>query len=76
MSVFLTILMIIAGLVMVGSILLMSPKGGGLGFGMAGASAGNGNYGSSKNLETRLRKIAFGSAILFVLLCIILPYTF
>ncbi|MFA5748102.1 MAG: preprotein translocase subunit SecG [Candidatus Absconditabacterales bacterium] len=68
----LIILMILAGLILIGSVLLMSPKGG-LGLGIGGMSGG-GEYGSKKSLEGKLKNFAIVSSIIFVLLCVALPY--
>lgn len=65
--------MVVAGIVFVGSVLLMSPKWGiwlGIGW-MSGAS----EYGSKKTLETKLKKVAVIAGILFVIIALILPYT-
>lgn len=67
------ILLIISGILFVGSVLLMSPKGW-LGAGIAGASGG-GDYGSKKSVETTLKKVAIITAIIFVATVIALPYT-
>jgi protein translocase SecG subunit len=73
MHTFLVILMVLAGIVFVGSVLLMSPKWGiGLGIGgMSGAS----EYWSKKSLETKLKKVAVVAWVLFVIIALILPYT-
>jgi protein translocase SecG subunit len=73
MRTLLIIVMILAGIVFVGSVLLMSPKGG-IGLGIGGMS-GAGEYGSKKSLEGKLKKVALISIIIFVLMCLILPYT-
>lgn len=71
----LTITLILLGILFVLSVLMMNPKGGGLGMGMGGASAAGGSdYGSKKSLEFRLKIVATVSAIAFVLVTIILPY--
>jgi protein translocase SecG subunit len=72
MYVFLIILMILAGIVFVGSVLLMSPKGG-IGMGIGGLS-GASEYGSKKSLETKLKKVAIIFGVLFILIAVILPY--
>ena len=73
MRTFLIVIMILAGIVFLGSVLLMSPKGG-IGLGIGGLSGGN-EYGSKKSLETKLKKVAVISIALFVLIALILPYT-
>jgi len=73
MRTLLIILMIIAGVVFVGSVLLMSPKWG-IGLGIGGLSGAN-EYGSKKSLETKLKKVAVISVVIFVLIALILPYT-
>ena len=69
----LVILMIISGIVFVGSVLLMSPKGG-IGLGIGGFGGGN-EYGSKKSLEGKIKYVAIVASILFVLSSIILPYS-
>lgn len=73
MRTFLIILMILAGIVFVGSVLLMSPKGGiGLGiWWMSGVS----EYGSKKSLEGKLKNVAIVSGVIFIIISLILPYT-
>lgn len=72
MHALLTIIMILAGIIFVGSVLLMSPKGG-LGLGIGGMS-GMSEYGSKKTMEGKLKKIAVVSIVVFILIAIILPY--
>lgn len=67
-------LMVITGIVFIASVLLQSPKGGGLGLGIGGASASGNEYGSKKTMESKLQKIAIISACIFVILCLFLPY--
>ncbi len=75
MKTFLTVALILLGIVFILSVLMMNPKGGGLGMGMGGASAAGGNdYGSKKSLEFKLKIVATVCAIAFVLVAIILPY--
>lgn len=66
--------MIIAGIVFVASVLLQSPKGGGLGLGFGGGNAGGNEYGSKKTMESKLQRTAVVSGILFVLAIVLLPY--
>ena len=73
MRIALIVLMIAAGIVFVGSVLLMSPKGG-IGLGIGGLAGGS-DYGSKKSLETNLKKVAIISVIIFVLVALVLPYT-
>ena len=66
--------MIIAGIVFVASVLLQSPKGGGLGLGFGGGNTGGNEYGSKKTMESKLQRTAVVSGILFVLAIVLLPY--
>ena len=68
------ILLILTGIVFIGSVLLQSPKGGGIWMGIGGASAGGNEYGSKKTMEGKLKKIALISGILFVIIVLFLPY--
>lgn len=70
----LIIAMILIGIVFIVSVLLQSPKGGGIGMGIGGASAGGNEYGSKKTMEGKLKKIALISGILFVIIVLFLPY--
>lgn len=54
----LIVLMILTGIVFITSVLLQSPKWGGIGMGIGGASAGGNEYGSKKTMEGKLKKIA------------------
>lgn len=74
MKTFLIALLIIDGIVFIASVLLQSPKWGGLGLGIGGASAGGNEYGSKKTMETKLQKVALVTMILFVLGIFFLPY--
>lgn len=73
MHIFLTIVLVITGITFVGSVLLMSPKGG-LGLGIGWMAGGN-EYGSKKTLENKLKKVAVVSGVVFLLIALILPYT-
>jgi len=73
MYVGLVILMILSGIIFIGSVLLMSPKGG-IGLGIGGFAGGN-EYGSKKSLEGKIKYVAMISGALFVLASIILPYS-
>ena len=66
--------MILVGIVFIASVLLQSPKGGGIGMGIGGASAGGNEYGSKKTMEGKFKKIALISGILFVIIVLFLPY--
>ena len=68
------ILLILTVIVFIGSVLLQSPKGGGIWMGIGGASAGGNEYGSKKTMEGKLKKIALISGILFVIIVLFLPY--
>lgn len=65
--------MILSGITFIGSVLLMSPKGG-IGLGIGGFGWGN-EYGSKKSLEGKIKKIAVVAGIIFVLVSVILPYS-
>lgn len=67
-------LLILDGIIFMGSVLLQSPKGGGLGLGIGGAAAGGNEYGSKKTMEGKLQTVAIVTAIIFVLICVFLPY--
>jgi protein translocase SecG subunit len=73
MRIALTIIMIIAGLLLIWSVLLMSPKGW-LWLGLWWMS-NSGEYGSKKTIEGTLKKVALISSILFAITALILPYT-
>lgn len=66
-------LLIISGIVFVGSVLLMSPKWG-IGLWIGGFGGGN-EYGSKKSLEGRIKKVAIVSSLVFVVISLLLPYT-
>lgn len=70
----LIIAMVLTGVVFIASVLLQSPKGGGIGMGLGGASAGGNEYGSQKTIEGKLKKVAMISGILFVIIVLFLPY--
>lgn len=73
MRTLLIIVLILSWITFVGSVLLMSPKGG-LGLGIGGMAWGN-EYGSKKTLESKLKKTALVSGVLFLITSVILPYT-
>ncbi|MFZ2150679.1 MAG: preprotein translocase subunit SecG [Candidatus Absconditicoccaceae bacterium] len=66
-------IMILSGVVFIGSVLMMSPKGG-LGLGIGGLSGSN-EYGSKKSIEGKLKQVAVVSGIIFGLIALVLPYT-
>lgn len=70
----LIIALLIDGIIFMASVLLQSPKGGGLGLGIGGASAGGNEYGSKKSMESKLQKIAIITGIIFVAICVIYPF--
>jgi len=76
MKTVLTVAFILLGVVLVWSILLMNPKGGGIGMGLWGAAGvGSSNeYGSKKSIEGTLKKVAAVAAILFVGIGLFLPF--
>ena len=74
MKTLLLIGLILDGIIFIASVLLQSPKGGGLGLGLGGASAGGNEYGSKKTMEWKLQKIAIITGIIFVIICLFLPY--
>ena len=74
MRTLLIILMLVSGISFIVSVLLMSPKGGGLGMGIGGASGGANEYGSKKTIEGKLKKIALITISIFVLTVLFLPF--
>ena len=67
--------MVLLGIIFVWSVLLQSPKGGGIWMGIGGASASSNNeYWSKKTMEWKLKIIALCTAILFVAIVLVLPY--
>ena len=74
MHTLLIVLMIMTGIVFVASVLLQSPKGGGLGLGFGGGNAGGNEYGSKKTMESKLQWAAVISGILFVVIVVLLPF--
>ena len=65
-------LMIVSGILFIGSVLLMTPKGG-LGFGVGGMATSN-EYGSKKSVEWTLKKTAVVSIVIFIVAAILYPY--
>ena len=72
MRIVLIVILILSWIAFIGSVLLMSPKGG-LGLGI-GWMAGGSEYGSKKTLETKLKKVALISGIVFLVSSLVLPY--
>lgn len=70
----LIIALLVDGIIFIASVLLQSPKGGGLGLGIGGASVSGNEYGSKKTMESKLQKIAIITAIIFVVICVIYPF--
>jgi len=65
--------MVLAGILFIGSVLLMSPKWW-LGLGIGGMSNA-GEYGSKKTIEWTLKKVAVIASTIFIITALILPYT-
>ena len=65
-------ILLITGIVFIGSVMLMSPKWG-LWFGIGGMTTSN-EYGSKKSLEGTLKKSACIAGGIFVLSVVIFPY--
>ena len=72
MRTLLIIVLIIAWIAFIGSVLLMSPKGG-LGLWIGWMAWGN-EYGSKKTLENKLKTSALVSGVIFLVISLILPY--
>lgn len=66
-------ILVISWILFVWSVLLMTPKGW-LGAWIAGMW-GSSDYGSKKNVENTLKRIALITAIIFVAAAAMLPYT-
>ena len=73
MHTFLIFLLIISWIVLVWSVLLMSPKWG-IGMGIWWMSGGN-EYGSKKSLEGKLKNVAIVAGVTFLIISLVLPYT-
>ena len=71
-STILITLLVISGILFVGSVLLMTPKWW-LGMGIGGASGG-GDYWSKKSVEWTLKKTAIISLAIFMACALFLPY--
>lgn len=65
-------LFLLSGLVFVSVVMLMTPKAG-LWLWMGGM-ANTGDYGSQKSLEVSLKRIAFWSGLIFIIIAIVLPF--
>lgn len=65
--------MVLSGIAFVGSVLLMSPKGG-IWLWIGGISWGN-EYWSKKSLEGKVKKIATVTSIIFIIASLLLPYS-
>lgn len=65
-------ILVVSGLLFIGSVLLMSPKWW-IGFGI-GWQSGSNEYWSKKSIETTLKKVAVITGIIFVVCACILPY--
>ena len=76
MKTVLIIVLVLLGAILVGTILLMNPKGGGIGMGIGGAAGnvGGNEYGSKKSIEGTLKKVALVAAVLFVGVSLFLPF--
>ena len=72
MAALVLIIMLLSGIVFIGSVLLMTPKGG-IGFGIGGMATSN-EYGSKKSIENTLKRSAFVSIVIFTLCAIVYPY--
>lgn len=65
-------LFLLSGLIFVGVVMLMTPKGW-LWLWMGGM-ANTWEYGSQKSLEVSLKRIAFWSGLVFLVVTVILPF--
>jgi protein translocase SecG subunit len=72
MATLVLILMILSGILFIGSVLLMTPKGG-IGFGIGGMATSN-EYGSKKSVESTLKKTALVSIVVFTGCALVYPY--
>lgn len=69
----LIIALVVFWLVFMACVLMMSPKGG-LWLWIWGASASWNEYGSKKSIEWKLKIVAMIAAIIFVGICLFLPF--
>lgn len=67
------VIMLIAGTIFVGSVMLMSPKGG-LGIAIGGGMGASNEYGSKKSLESTLKRSALVSLTVFLVAALLVPY--
>ncbi len=72
MTTVLNVLLIISGLVFATTIMLMSPKWW-IGFSIWGMNSTN-EYGSKKSLEHNIKKVAYVSGAIFLIICVLYPY--
>lgn len=72
MATVLNVLLIISWIVFATTVMLMSPKWW-LWFSLGGMSSTN-EYGSKKSLEHNIKKVAYVSGIIFVVICVLYPY--
>lgn len=72
MATLVLIIMLLSGIVFIGSVLLMTPKGG-IGFGIGGMATSN-EYGSKKSIENTLKRSALVSIVIFTLCAMVYPY--
>ncbi len=68
----LTILLYLSGFIFILAVMLLAPKWW-IGFGIGGA-AGSNEYGSKKSIEGTIKKIAFISIAIFLVVVIVYPY--
>ena len=72
MATLVLIVMILSGILFIGSVLLMTPKWG-IGFGIGGMATSN-EYGSKKSIENTLKKSALINIIVFTACAMVYPY--
>ena len=72
MATLVLVLMILSGILFIGSVFLMTPKGG-IGFGIWGMATSN-EYGSKKSVESTLKKTAIISIVFFTACALVYPY--
>lgn len=72
MTTLLTILLIVSGIVFATAVMLMSPKWW-LGFSLGGMNSSN-EYGSKKSLEHYIKRVAYISWAIFIIVCVLYPY--
>lgn len=72
MTTLVLIIMILSGILFIGSVLLMTPKWG-IGFGIGGMATSN-EYGSKKSIENTLKKSALINIIIFTACAMVYPY--